>query len=90
MALKNTFSTTTNFGDPVSFTDTYQRIEQLIGGKNGLQVCVTIYRDSNCKQILLNTIHKFTPSLDASAPNFIAQAYDYLKTLPDFAGSQDC
>lgn len=32
--------------------------------------------------------YDFTP--DLSGKNFIAQAYDYLKTLPEFAGAIDC
>lgn len=32
--------------------------------------------------------YTFTPNLDGG--NFIKQAYDYLKTLPEFAGAQDC
>ena len=29
-------------------------------------------------------------SVDANSTNFIAQAYEYLKTLPEFAGATDC
>ena len=29
-------------------------------------------------------------SVDSNAANFIAQSYEYLKTLPEFAGAQDC
>jgi hypothetical protein len=32
--------------------------------------------------------YTFKPNLDGG--NFIKQAYDYLKTLPEFAGAQDC
>jgi hypothetical protein len=28
--------------------------------------------------------------LEDNAPNFIAQAYNHLKTLPEFAGAVDC
>jgi hypothetical protein len=31
---------------------------------------------------------EFVPDMDGG--NFIAQAYTYLKTLPDFAGATDC
>jgi len=29
-------------------------------------------------------------SVESDATNFIAQAYNYLKTLPEFAGATDC
>jgi hypothetical protein len=32
----------------------------------------------------------FEPSVADGAPNFIKQAYLYLKTLPEFAGAEDC
>lgn len=32
--------------------------------------------------------YTFKPNLDGG--NFIKQAYDHLKTLPEFAGAQDC
>ena len=29
-------------------------------------------------------------SIETGAPNFIQQAYKHLKTLPEFAGAEDC
>jgi hypothetical protein len=34
------------------------------------------------------TEYRFNPTLDGK--NFIAQAYEYLKTLPEFSGAIDC
>lgn len=33
--------------------------------------------------------HQFTPSVADGAQNFIKQAYEHLKTLPEYAGSED-
>jgi hypothetical protein len=33
-------------------------------------------------------VYNFVPSLEGA--NFIAQAYEYLKTLPEFKGATDC
>jgi hypothetical protein len=44
----------------------------------GKQENLIIYRDE----------FSFTPDLNGS--NFIKQAYEYLKTLPEFAGATDC
>jgi hypothetical protein len=38
--------------------------------------------------IIYQNEFSFTPELDSS--NFIAQAYEYLKTLPEFEGATDC
>lgn len=35
-----------------------------------------------------NKSHLFTPNLEGE--NFIKQGYEYLKTLPEFAGCVDC
>jgi hypothetical protein len=32
--------------------------------------------------------YKFAPNLDGA--NFIKQAYEHLKTLPEFSGATDC
>lgn len=34
--------------------------------------------------------YSFKPSVDDGSPNFIKQAYLYLKTLPEFSGAEDC
>jgi hypothetical protein len=43
------------------------------------------------KEIVLDTKeYTFTPSVETSASNFIAQAYTHLKTLSEFDGYTDC
>jgi hypothetical protein len=37
-----------------------------------------------------NNTYSFEPSVSEDAPNFIKQAYLYLKTLPEFSGAEDC
>jgi hypothetical protein len=34
--------------------------------------------------------YSFEPSVADGSPNFIKQAYLYLKTLPEFSGAEDC
>ena len=34
--------------------------------------------------------YSFKPSVVEGSPNFIEQAYLYLKTLPEFSGAEDC
>jgi hypothetical protein len=35
-------------------------------------------------------MYSFEPSVADGSPNFIKQAYLYLKTLPEFSGAEDC
>ena len=43
------------------------------------------------KSIVLNSQqYPFEVSVDDNAKNFIKQAYNHLKTLPEFAGAKDC
>jgi len=87
MALKMTITKKSNFGDDVIFTDCYIRVITVSGGKDRVLIDYGFFREKagfsvgggNCW---------FVP--DMSGPNFIAQAYNHLKTLPEFAGAVDC
>jgi len=64
----------------------YVKVINITGSKTQLDVEVLFKSDS----------HKFTknylfaPSVSTGSVNFIAQAYEHLKTLPEFAGAKDC
>jgi len=90
MALQKTFTQTqAPFSGSLEIANAYWRVEQVIATKNEAQCVVTINKkeDDNVEQVA-NKRYSFEPSL--SGKNFIAQAYDYLKTLPEFAGATDC
>lgn len=87
MALKQNITLKTNFGDEVTFIDSYIKIEKLAGSKEKLGINVSFYKRQN-EQIVDTKNYLFTPSLDGK--NFISQAYEHLKTLPEFAGATDC
>ena len=87
MALKQNITLKNNFGDDVTFADSYIKIEKVAGNKEQIGINVSFYKKQN-EQIVDNKNYLFTPSLDGK--NFIAQAYDHLKTLPEFAGAIDC
>jgi hypothetical protein len=65
----------------------YIKVESVSGSKKMMQAFVS-FSDDDKKQKLFEKQFAFTPSMDAG--NFIAQAYTYLKTLPEFAGAVDC
>ena len=69
----------------VSFS-AYVKVININGNKNEVNASVNFKGD----------VHQFTKqyqipvSVELNAPNFIAQVYAYLKTLPEFTGAEDC
>lgn len=65
--------------------DAYWKINHLHGGKESMsvEICATV----NGEQIE-RFVSLFNP--DLAGKNFIAQAYEHLKTLPEFSGATDC
>jgi hypothetical protein len=89
MALEKTIEITDGFGDQKIFKNSYIRVENISGNKTRLLADVKFYKDSGSTgKPVKQSIQKFSPDLDGD--NFIAQAYNYLKTLPEFSGAKDC
>jgi hypothetical protein len=65
----------------------YIKVETVYGDKNNIRVLVT-FKNQKTEEHLMHREYSFTPNLDAG--NFIAQAYEHLKTLPEFSGAIDC
>jgi hypothetical protein len=65
----------------------YVRVASVSGTKALVSMQVTLSQDS--QSIPVHTMgFSFIP--DLAGPNFIAQAYLHLKSLPEFAGATDC
>jgi hypothetical protein len=88
MAIKHTFSLQDNFGRTVEFKDCYAKVAGIDGSKDGITVTLEIRQAQDDKGVLTSKHYWFAPVLDGK--NFIAQAYDFLKTLPEFSGANDC
>lgn len=69
----------------VSFS-AYARVTSINGDKNQITANVNFKGDVQefTKQ------YQIPVSVEAGAPNFIEQVYKHLKTLPEFAGAEDC
>jgi hypothetical protein len=69
----------------VSFS-AYVKVTSITGTKNQIDAIVNFAGD----------VARFTKqyqvpvSVETGAPNFIEQVYKHLKTLPEFAGAEDC
>lgn len=86
MALKKDFEIQrTGFEGTLIARNAYWKVTKLTGNKEQMIVEVTVF----CNDVGVDKKAEFfTPSL--TGVNFIAQAYEYLKTLPEFAGAVDC
>ena len=87
MALIKNIVLKDNFNDDKQFVNAYIKIDSLSGNIKVMNITINTYREKdgqqiNCQQLV------FVPDLNGK--NFFAQAYDYLKTLPEFAGATDC
>jgi len=87
MALIKTVVLKNNFQEQSTFQNAYVKIESINGTKNKIFAKVVYCKQKDGVKIKRENF-SFTPSLDGR--NFIAQAYDHLKTLPEFAGATDC
>ena len=86
MALQKTI-TATAFGQEIEIADSYIRVSRLDGSKASLSFSVDYL---NGDAFVKREVFQFEPSVDNGAANFIAQSYEHLKTLPEFADAVDC
>lgn len=87
MALSKTIMIKDNFGDDKVIQNAYIRVTIVTGGKRGMQALVDTLKEDKIAVVAQNMVD-FQPSLEGK--NFIAQAYEHLKTLPQFADAVDC
>ena len=87
MALIKNIVLKDNFNDDKQFVNAYVKIDSLSGNIKVMNITINTYREKDGQQINCQQLF-FIPDLNGK--NFFAQAYDYLKTLPEFAGATDC
>ena len=88
MALKQTINLVDQFDESITFTDAYMRVDRIEGGKVEMMIYLGFYKNQDAKRHLVCKTYKFQPKLDGV--NFVAQAYEHLKTLPEFSGASNC
>ena len=87
MALKKHVSLMSNFGIEVDVGEAYIKVTQLVASKESITANVGFFNIE--KNQLFQTL-PFTFKTDLNGGNFIAQSYDHLKTLSEFADAVDC
>lgn len=70
----------------LSVEDAYIVVHSVSGTKGELKATVHI----RSGDLAVTRFYVFTPSVDDGSDNFIKQAYEHLKTLPEFSGAIDC
>lgn len=98
MALRKDYAVeaTINYATPLGVIDggattltlsnAYIKIANVDGDKDAMGMNVSISDGERT----LSKHYSFTPSVADGSENFIRQGYEYLKTLPEFAGAVDC
>lgn len=76
------------FIDDISVLSAYHRVGTLAGDKYGINFKLDVFEAKEAKEPLYTIGYSFAPKMDGD--NFIKQAYDHLKTLPEFSGATDC
>jgi hypothetical protein len=69
----------------VSFS-AYVKVININGNKN--QIVANVYFKGETQEF--NKQYVVPVSVEVGAPNFIAQVYEHLKTLPEFSDAVDC
>lgn len=88
MALQQTIILKDSFGDDKTFQNTYRKVTNYTGTKEQIFVVVSTYKNKELMQLISADGFSFKPQMNNE--NFIKQAYEYLKTLPEFVNTQDC
>lgn len=82
MALKKTIEI-----NGVFINNAYIRVSKFSGTKSQIHLTVDICANSEAKPICRQEMQT---GIKADGENVLTQAYNYIKTLPEFAGAADC
>ena len=86
MALKKNYILQIHDQSIVLF-NAYCKVLRVLGTKDDLSFDVNVLDEKDGKSYQVLSF-QFTPDMDGG--NFIAQAYEHLKTQPEFANAIDC
>ena len=83
--IQTSLGTIQNGTQRVSFS-AYVTVTSINGNKS--QVNASVHFAGDVAQFTKQ--YQVPVSVESGAPNYIAQVYQYLKTLPEFASAEDC
>ena len=71
----------------VAINGCYIKVRAVSGDKNSVTASVSFAANQSAEPFTMGEV-TFVPSMNGG--NFIAQSYEHMKTLPEFAGAVDC
>ena len=86
MALKKTMTIQTEYGVEIEIVDAYIVVSNINGSKNNVNAEIQWKKDQMGFPIKTEYV-SFVPSMES---NFIAQAYEKMKALPQYQSAVDC
>jgi|14BtaG_2_1085337.scaffolds.fasta_scaffold09775_3 hypothetical protein len=85
MALQKTITIDFN-GASVDFSDAYLKVGMIEGDKNMVRFVLHVHKAEDDRVVDRRTYH-FAPDMNGN--NFVAQAYQHLKTLSEYSNATD-
>jgi hypothetical protein len=89
MALQISISAENNFGQISTLANCYCKVTKLVGDKAQMHIKMDVM-NAEKNRVYREETFAFVPSVESDSKNFIAQAYDYIKSLPEYASAVDC
>jgi hypothetical protein len=89
MAISKNLTLVDNFGTEVTFPSAYINVKRVTASKSGSNFSIAMYKEKD-GYLLQEKEFIFDCSFLNTAGNPLQQAYNHLKTLPEFAGAGDC
>jgi len=89
MALQKTVSLKNNLGEQTIVENCYIKVDQVIFNKYQSLGIIQFKKSKNGNVMQINNF-QFESKVGTNEKDAIAQGYDYLKSLPDFADAEDC
>lgn len=86
MALQKTMEIQNNLGLTSTIDNAYVKVERVDCSKTSNTIEIGVYLNDKSKKVQIN-FYGFVYDLDGANP--IKQAYEHLKTLPEFADATD-
>ena len=87
MALTKPITLVNNFQEFSIFEDAYLKVTSFSGSKETVSFALSIFKK---KDGVLLQKQEYLFAMDLEGSNPIKQAYEYLKTLPEFSDAVDC
>jgi hypothetical protein len=87
MALTKTLTLVNNFQEFSIFEDSYLKVTSFSGSKEIVSFDLSAFK---VKDGVLLQKQEYVFAIDLEGSNPIKQAYEYLKTLPEFSDAVDC